>query len=182
MPPTMSRAISPMMRAEDGILVAIGANLPGLDGAPPLETCRRVAAALGALPGLRLAGLSRWWASAPLPPSPQPDYINGVACLAGRITPEALLEALQGLERQAGRRRTGVANAARPLDLDIIALGRLIRPGPDPILPHPRAHLRAFVLAPLAEAAPGWVHPVLGRTAEALLATLPPQPLRPLAA
>lgn len=163
------------------ILVAIGANLPGPGGIPPLESCRRAAASLDALPGMRLLALSRWWASAPLPPSAQPDYVNGVARLEGEIAPEALLTALQALERGAGR-FPSVANAARPLDLDIIAVGRLVRRTPDPVLPHPRAHLRAFVLAPLAEVAPGWVHPSLGQTVEALLASLPAQRLAPIEA
>ncbi len=51
----------------------------------------------------------------------------------------------------------------------------LVRDAPDPVLPHPRAHERAFVLLPLAEVAPGWVHPRLGRDAAALIAALPPQ-------
>ncbi len=51
---------------------------------------------------------------------------------------------------------------------------------PDPVLPHPRAHQRGFVLVPLAEVAPGWIHPVLGRSVEALLAALPAQDVRPL--
>ena len=165
----------------DAILVAIGANLPGPGGATPLQTCRRAAAALDRLAGLRLVALSRWWASAPVPPSGQPDYVNGVARLSGHTTPESLLASLQALEREAGRRPAAV-NAARPLDLDIIALGGLIRSQPDPILPHPRAHLRAFVLAPLAEAAPGWMHPTLAQTVETLLASLPPQRLVPLEA
>lgn len=165
---------------EGPILVAIGANLPDPRGAKPLETCRAAAAALDALPGLRLVALSRWWASAPIPPADQPDYVNGVARLDGETTPEALLQALQAIERRAGRRQARAPNAARPLDLDIVAIGPLIRQSPDPILPHPRAHLRAFVLAPLAEVAPGWVHPVLGQPVEALLAALPPQRLRPL--
>ncbi|HWA81533.1 MAG TPA: 2-amino-4-hydroxy-6-hydroxymethyldihydropteridine diphosphokinase [Acetobacteraceae bacterium] len=167
--------------SEGPILVAIGANLPDPRGAKPLETCRAAAAALDGLPGLRLVALSRWWASAPIPAAEdQPDYVNGVARLDGETTPEALLQALQAIERRAGRQPARAPNAARPLDLDIIAIGPQIRHSPDPILPHPRAHLRAFVLAPLAEVAPGWAHPILGQPAAALLATLPPQLLRPL--
>ncbi|MEN9500561.1 MAG: hypothetical protein RIS83_2381, partial [Pseudomonadota bacterium] len=71
-------------------------------------------------------------------------------------------------------------NAPRVLDLDIIDLDGLIRPGPDPILPHPRAHLRGFVLHPLAEVAPDWVHPVLQKSVAELLRTLPAQDLHPL--
>jgi 2-amino-4-hydroxy-6-hydroxymethyldihydropteridine diphosphokinase len=156
------------------ILVAIGANLPGPDGAPPIEACRAAVAALDALPGLHVRGLSRWYRTAPMPPSGQPDYVNGVAHLAGAIAPNALLAALQGVEAAAGRQRS-VANAARTLDLDIIAIDRLVREAPDLILPHKRAHLRRFVLMPLADVAPGWVHPVLGMTVEALIAALPDQ-------
>ena len=76
------------------------------------------------------------------------------------------------IEAASGRRRSE-ANAARTLDLDIIAIGEMVRAAPDPILPHPRAHLRRFVLAPLADVAPGWVHPLLHETAAALLARLP---------
>ena len=83
------------------------------------------------------------------------------------------------IEAACGRQRS-TPNAARTLDLDIIGIGQLVRDAPDPIVPHPRAHLRAFVLAPLADVAPDWVHPVLGRTASALLADLPPQEIRPL--
>jgi len=161
------------------ILIAIGSNLPDREGRSPREVCCQAVAALGGLPGLRVTAVSRWYRTAPVPASDQPDYVNGVAALTGAIAPEALLGALQALETQAGRKRT-VANAARVLDLDIVAMGGLVRDAPDPILPHPRAHLRAFVLAPLADVAPGWVHPVLQRDVRALLAALGEQPIRVL--
>ena len=153
------------------ILIAIGANLPGRDGQSPLQTCRWAAGALDRLPGLRLRGLSRWYRSAPMPPSGQPPYVNGVAHLDGGADPGRLLDALQALERAAERVR-GAPNAARTLDLDVIAMDGVVRTAPDPILPHPRAHLRAFVLMPLLDVAPDWRHPVLLRTARELLAAL----------
>ena len=141
-------------------LIGIGANLPGKDGEPPFATARWAAAQLDALPGLRLRGLSRWYLTEPVPPSGQ-----------------ALLTWLQAMEASAGRVR-GERNAARTLDLDIIAMGEagaMVRDSPDPVLPHPRMHLRAFVLVPLLDVAPGWLHPVLQQSARDLLRELPDQ-------
>ena len=159
------------------ILVAIGANLPGRDDEPPVETCQRAVAAMRDIPGVRLVAVSRWYETAPVPPSAQPDYVNGVARLEGDIAPAVLLARLQAIEAAEGRRR-GAPNAARTLDLDIIAMGDLVRAAPDPVLPHPRVHLRRFVLAPLAEVAPGWLHPILDQPVVVLLAGLPPAPMR----
>lgn len=153
------------------ILIGIGANLPGADGATPLELCQRAARRLGALEGVRLLACSRWYRSAPIPASAQPDYVNGVARLAGTADPAALLAGLQAMEAAAGRVR-GAANAARVLDLDIITMGDLLRDAPDPVLPHPRAHARAFVLLPLRDVAPDWVHPRLGLPVSTLIAGL----------
>jgi 2-amino-4-hydroxy-6-hydroxymethyldihydropteridine diphosphokinase len=172
------------------ITIAIGANLPGPDGAPALETCRRAAAALDRLPGYRLLALSRWFATAPVPPTPSsPDYVNGMALLRpegaggvaidGAVDVAALLAALQALEACFGRVRP-YPNAPRTLDLDIIGVGAMVRNVPDPVLPHPRAHERAFVLAPLCDVAPGWVHPRLGLTAAQLLARVGKEGTRPI--
>ena len=162
-------------------LIAIGANLPAGDGAPPLESCKAALAALDALPGLRVVAASRWWESAPIPPDPAaPAYVNGVALLEGVAEPASLLSALHVIETAAGRTRP-YPNAPRVLDLDILDLDGLVRDAPDPVLPHPRAHQRGFVLYPLAEVAPGWVHPRLKQPVAALIAALPRQDLRPIA-
>jgi 2-amino-4-hydroxy-6-hydroxymethyldihydropteridine diphosphokinase len=160
-------------------LISIGANLPGEDGASPLAQCERALRDLAALPGLTLLARSRWYSSAPVPMSDQPRYVNGVAGLAGDIAPEVLLGALQAIEARAGRVR-GAPNAARTLDLDIIDMAGTVRAAADPILPHPRAHLRAFVLLPLREVAPRWVHPVLGQGVDALIAGLGAQDIAAL--
>jgi 2-amino-4-hydroxy-6-hydroxymethyldihydropteridine diphosphokinase len=127
-----------------------------------------------------VAAVSRWYATAPMPPSGQPDYVNGMVRLEGeQPDPAALLAWLQAIEAAHGRVR-GVANAARSLDLDIIDIDGLCRDAPDPVLPHPRAHERRFVLAPLADVAPQWRHPRLGVAVAALLAGLPEQGVRVL--
>ena len=159
-----------MIVTDGSILIAIGANLPGPGGRTPLATCRAAVGELAGLPGLHLAGLSRWYETAAIPPSGQPPYINGVARLTGPVPdPAELLAHLHAIEAKFGRAR-GEANAPRTLDLDIIAIGSIRRDGPDPVIPHPRAHLRAFVLQPLADVAPDWVHPVFHQTAAELLA------------
>ena len=157
--------------------VAIGANLPGPDGATPRQMCERAMNALANLPDLHIEVRSRWFSSAPIPAGPQPRYINGVVRLSGTTTPEALLIALQHIEQQAGRVRSA-PNAARCLDLDIIDSAGLVRAAPDPILPHPRAHQRAFVLLPLRDVAPTWIHPSLGLPIQTLIANLPAQDVR----
>ena len=110
------------------ILVALGANLPSAVGIPPLQTCQRAAQSLDGLLGLRCVALSRWFETEPIPPSGQPPYINGVARLEGAADPAALLAALQAIEASHGRVRS-TANAPRTLDLDIIAMGDLVRTG-----------------------------------------------------
>jgi len=157
--------------------VALGANLDGPDGASPRQMCERAIAAVANLPGLSVQVRSRWFSSAPVPPGPQPRYINGMVRICGNVSPAGLLTELQEIERRAGRVR-GAANAARPLDLDIIDMAGLVRDAPDPVLPHPRAHDRAFVLLPLRDVAPHWRHPRLGTPIAMLIAALAPQDAR----
>jgi 2-amino-4-hydroxy-6-hydroxymethyldihydropteridine diphosphokinase len=159
--------------------IAIGANLPGPDGCAPQATCAWAASVLARQPGVGAPCLSRWFSAAPVPASAQPRYINGILRFVGDVSPVALLGLLQAIERDAGRVR-GAPDAARTLDLDIIAMGDAVRDGPDPILPHPRAHLRAFVLLPLRDVAPDWVHPRSGAGIGALVAGLPAQDIRPV--
>lgn len=153
------------------ILVAIGSNLAGAGHASPRAVCE---AALGELDaaGLRVVRRSRWYRTAPVPVSDQPWFVNGVASLETGLDPASVLDILHGIEARFGRARRAV-NEARVLDLDLLAYGDQVR-AERPVLPHPRLHLRAFVLLPLAEVAPGWRHPLDGRTVEAMIASLPP--------
>jgi 2-amino-4-hydroxy-6-hydroxymethyldihydropteridine diphosphokinase len=154
------------------ILLALGANLPGLAG-PPLAQCEAALAALESR-GVRIAGRSRWWDTPPHPPSGQPHFVNGVVRVETRLGPVALLAEMHAVEAALGRRRS-VPNAARSLDLDLLDYEGQVRTGPEPpILPHPRMTERSFVLLPLQDVAPEWRHPVSGLGVAALIGALPP--------
>jgi 2-amino-4-hydroxy-6-hydroxymethyldihydropteridine diphosphokinase len=99
----------------------------------------------------------------------QPEYRNGVAIVEADFPARKVLTCLLDLEAGLDRER-GTRNAARTLDLDLIAHGRTVLETEGLTLPHPRAHERRFVMGPLAEIAPGWVHPLLGETASELAA------------
>lgn len=163
------------------VLIGLGANLPGRFGTLPPATIEAAIAGLAGLPGLVLRARSRLWDSAAWPDPAGPRYANAVALLEGRPDPALLLERLHRLEAEEGRVRDA-ANAPRPLDLDLLAVGAMVRDAPGPVLPHPRLHLRRFVLGPLVELLPGWRHPRLGLFAEALLAALPDSDCRPMPA
>jgi 2-amino-4-hydroxy-6-hydroxymethyldihydropteridine diphosphokinase len=128
--------------------IALGANL-----ADPLA---QIDAALGALAGLpqsRLLDASSRYRTAPVGIAGQPDFINAVAALETTLSPLALLTALFAIEEQFGRRRD-FHHAPRTLDLDLLLYDDQVIDSPQLKLPHPRLHLRAFVIAPLLEIAP----------------------------
>lgn len=147
--------------------MALGCNLPGA------YTSREalLEAALQALPeeDLKVVARSGWWASAAWPDPTGPGYLNGVAIVETSLSPQAVLAALHAVEARFGRAR-GEPNAARTLDLDLIAHGRTCT-AEGLILPHPRGHERLFVMGPLAEIAPDWRHPSIDETAQYLART-----------
>lgn len=173
-----------MSPAEGPVLVGLGANLPSPRFGPPAATLAPAIAAMEAR-GLAVRRRSPWYETEPVPISDQPWYVNGVVSLATSETPDNVLKILHEIEEDFARVRT-VRNAPRVVDLDLLAHGGTVQPGPPrtlAVLPHPRLHERGFVLWPLADVAPGWRHPVSGLTVEEMLARLPPRPLvRPLAA
>jgi len=119
---------------------------------------------------------SSLWETAPVDcPPGSPVFVNAVVGLVPRKlkSPESLLKKLQSLEKQFGRKPKKMLNEARPLDLDLIAFGQERRRSRLLKLPHPRAHERRFVLAPLAEIAPDLVLPGQSKTVKELLDVLP---------
>jgi 2-amino-4-hydroxy-6-hydroxymethyldihydropteridine diphosphokinase len=143
--------------------VGLGANL-----GDPQGQLRRALLALAGLPGTRLVAASSLYRSAPVGHAAQPDFVNAVAEIETRLGAQALLGELLATEARFGRVRT-FPNAPRTLDLDLLLYGDRVIAEPGLIVPHPRMHERAFVLAPLAEIAPDIAIPGKGR-ARALLA------------
>ncbi len=120
---------------------------------------------------------SSFWQTTPVDcPPGSPKFLNAVVGFIPQKgeTPESLLEKMRELEKVFGRAPKKILNEPRPLDLDLIAFGNEIRNSPELILPHPRTHLRRFVLQPLSEIAPDLVLPGQEKTVAELLAELPP--------
>ncbi len=129
-------------------VVAIGANL-----ADPMTQVVQACDALASLAHTRLLRRSSLYRTAPIGMPGQPDFINAVAVLSTTLRPVALLEGLLTLERRFGRRRE-FHHAPRTIDLDLLLYDQVTLQTPRLSLPHPRMHLRAFVLAPLLEVTP----------------------------
>jgi 2-amino-4-hydroxy-6-hydroxymethyldihydropteridine diphosphokinase len=162
--------------ASHPVALALGGNLG--DSLRLLETALDD---LDHAPGLRLRARSSWWRSRAVGP-PQPDYLNGCALLDTHLSPEALLEVMQAIERRHGRIRRE-RWGPRTLDLDLIFYADLRLDTERLVLPHPRFRERAFVLLPLAEIAPGWIDPLTGRAVADLARQAPAQDtVRPLEA
>jgi 2-amino-4-hydroxy-6-hydroxymethyldihydropteridine diphosphokinase len=152
--------------------IGLGANL-----GDARATLHMAVAALAALPESQLFASSAHYRSAPVD-AVGPDFVNAVVLLDTRLTPLALLAALQAIELQHGRERP-YRHAPRTLDLDLLLYGDARIELPTLQVPHPRGHQRAFVLAPLAELVPDLVWPQQGPVVR-LLAALPDQPVERL--
>jgi 2-amino-4-hydroxy-6-hydroxymethyldihydropteridine diphosphokinase len=156
--------------------VGVGANLGDAQAA-----VRAALQALGRLPDTRHVASSSLYRSAPVEAT-GPDFINAVAELCSTLPPLALLRELQAIEQAFGRVRSA-RNASRTLDLDLLLHGDHVMHSDALTLPHPRLHLRAFVLLPLAELSPalslpglGPLEPWLQRAADQAIERLPAAP------
>lgn len=145
------------------VYVGLGSNL-----CQPVEQIRRGVAAVADLAGCTLLACSEFYASSPMGPKDQPDYVNAVMSLESLLSPGSLLSELQAIESRQGRVRSGVRWGARTLDLDILMVGQEIIETADLVVPHIGIAERAFVLYPLAEIAPGVVIPGKGAIADLL--------------
>lgn len=154
--------------------LAIGSNLG--DRALYLD---RAVARLRAEPHVRVLAVSDYFQTAPIDCPPDSDtYLNGAVRIETSFEPAALLGRLLEIEASMGRIRS-LPNAPRTLDIDIVLYGDRVINEPDLVVPHPRMHLRRFVLEPLCQLDPAFVHPGLGVSIRTLLAVLPPETVMP---
>lgn len=151
--------------------IAYGSNLWLDKNSPPKVLLARAIAHLCENSDIELIERSRYYRSAPVPPSNQPWYVNGILLVKTKLSPEQLLAYMLEVETFFGRIR-GRKNAARTLDFDLIAYDNIVLNKERLILPHPRMHLRAFVLCPMAEIAPQWCHPKLNKSIRQLIDAL----------
>ena len=147
------------------VFVALGSNLGDREA-----HLRRALRALRATRGIEWLEVSRIYETDPVGPPPQGPYLNAVAAIETGLEPRALLERLLQIEAEEGRIRRGDRGGARTLDLDLLLFADRCIDEDALVVPHPRMHERGFVLEPLCELAPQWVHPLSGETIAELAA------------
>ena len=152
------------------IYIGIGSNLNGKNNETPLQNCKKALAELKK--EVNICKISSWYKSEPIPVSNQPWYINGVVEISTNKSSIDLLEFILNTEEFFGRVRKK-KNEARILDLDIIDYKKKILYKKNKlIIPHPRMHQRSFVLQPLQELNPKWIHPIKKKGLKELISNL----------
>lgn len=170
-------SVTRLGNAHQMILMGLGGNLAPPGFASP-QTGLRAALDRLTAESVRTLRLSRWYRTAPVPAMDAPWFFNAVAVIETELTPAMLLARMLAVEVSLGRQRTA-GEISRTVDLDLLAYDDEVgdwaaaNERPALTLPHPRLADRAFVLAPLADVAPDWRHPVSRRTVSEMLLALP---------
>ena len=152
------------------IYIGIGSNLNGKNNETPLQNCKKALVELKK--EVNICKISSWYKSEPIPVSNQPWFINGVIEISTDKSSLDLLEFILSIEKVFGRVREK-KNEARILDLDIIDYKKKILYIKNKlIIPHPRMHERSFVLQPLSELNPKWIHPIKKKGIKELIRNL----------
>lgn len=152
------------MRDNIRAFIAIGSNLN-----QPIMQVKHAIRQLGQLPQTQIIKHSPFYATTPVDaPHPIPDFINAVVAVDTMLSANTLFDMLLAIEFELGRIRTGLANEARVIDLDLLLYGDKEIQTSDLIVPHPRMHQRIFVLQPLADIASDWKMPSGNTVAELL--------------
>jgi len=146
--------------------VGIGSNLGS-----PVNNCFRAVELMSSLNGVNVLKRSSLYRTEPVGLLEQEWFVNCVAKVATVLSAHSLLRAFQQIESDMGRKRT-ISKGSRTMDMDILFYGHNIVEEDGLMIPHPELHKRRFVLAPLCEIAPNFVHPVCGVPVKELLNSL----------
>lgn len=174
----MNKIVENKVATHREILLAIGANLPN-GHETPLQTCQKAVELIKKSDDMTLLSVSHWYQSEPVPPSGQPPFINVVIKIKSALSPLELLTKIHIIENKLGRQRSYM-NAPRTLDLDIVDIEGFLCHMEQLMVPHPRMVSRLFVLMPLRDVAPGWIHPITGMAVEDLISQIREQKIEPI--
>ena len=152
------------------IIIGIGGNIKSNDGSHPVHVAMNAINYLQNY-SIQVTGQSSWYESQPIPKSDQPNFFNCIVIANTLLNELDVLETLHKIEHKLGRRRK-ITNEPRVIDLDLIDYSNKILKNNQITIPHPRAHKRRFVMEPLAELDPNWVHPTLKRDVRTILKKL----------
>lgn len=158
-----------MTGMRETVFIGFGSNV-----GDRVDLCDRAVTLLSFLPHSQLTGVSLLYETEPVKEGTGPGdgwFLNGVVQLETDVTARSLLMVLREIERSLGRdeeHRSG----PRTMDLDLLFYGRQVIDEPGLVVPHPRLHQRRFVLLPMSELDPSWIHPTLGRSVTQLLAVV----------
>ena len=154
------------------ILIAIGSNLESDSFGSPYQNCLHAVESLKK--NFDVNRISNFYKTEPLPKSSQPWFVNAVVCINTNLSPYEVLEILMIVEKSFKRIRNK-KNEPRTIDLDLLAYNNEIINSENLILPHPRMHLRKFVMQPLCDLDENWKHPVIKQNANKILKSLAKQ-------
>ena len=157
------------------IIVGIGGNLFSKEGLHPVQVCQEAIKLLKPM-SIIVKKQSSWYCSDPIPKSDQPKFFNSILVASTTLNELDVLNSLHVIEKKFGRIRKNI-NEARIIDLDLIDYSSKIYDSKDIVLPHPRAHLRRFVMQPLYEIEKNWIHPILKTSVAEILEQLDQQEL-----
>ena len=161
---------------QNKLIIAIGGNIKSSDGMHPIDVGKKAIKLLKNYL-IFVEKKSCWYISDPIPISDQPKYFNSIIIARTNLNEFDVLNILHKIENKLGRVRNKV-NESRVIDLDLIDYSNKILKTNSLIIPHPRAHLRRFIMEPLAELEPSWTHPILKINANQILKKLNKQNIK----
>jgi len=164
------------MKKLSKLIIGVGGNLNSSDGLHPIQVGKKAILQMQSF-SIKVQKVSSWYVSEPIPISDQPNFFNCIVFANTYLNEFDILKNLHQIEANLGRLRVNI-NEPRSIDLDLIDFCNRISKDNRLIIPHPRAHLRRFVMEPIAEIDPSWVHPIQKLNAKQILSKLKKQKIK----